>query len=144
MSGVEESIVQSIANLGGAVVSDVQKLGKLGCSKKLFFLSAPSCAKDFKHVFAASLGVPMLHFSWITEQEERCYVKKGTTSIFDDILHSKLRLPTGLSFNSRIYKLQRSNDAKRWKQPSDSKGKPIFNGMMLSVVCESKEREKEW
>ena len=86
----------------------------------------------------------MLHYSWVTEQEQRCNVTKGSASIFDKIFCSKLRLPTGSSFNSRIHKLQRANDTKYWKKPTDSTGELIFDGMKFSVICERKESEIEW
>lgn len=90
-----------------------------------------------KYILANSLGVPMLHFQWIAELEQK-FQECGTAKPFDSDLYKKYRLPLGLDLSRGVFPLQRASNARGWDPPGHIKGagEKIFQGMTIALAIE--------
>ena len=149
ISGCDDmcKIEQQITSLGGRVIYNLDdkiftiRNRMIG---KLFFLSQPKCRRRMKYIYAAALGVPMLHLSWIDEIVCRD-VNGVNTNPFDSHLYESKRLPVGLCLSNGIFPLQRARHARTWTPPgAENASNPIFYRMHVMITREDEEKEIEW
>lgn len=114
-SGLNENIQRKVRALGGSIaerIADIpSEMDDNQHTNNLILLSHHDKRRSIKYLFAASMGVPMVHFSWLTElqlREEK--YQSGSSSVrpnpFDKDLFASTRLPLGLNLNSGRYRLQ--------------------------------------
>lgn len=89
-----------------------------------------------KYIYAASLGVPMLHHKWLAELETK-FKDEGTAKVFDSDLFIKYRLPVGLDLSRGFYPMQRASNARSWD------GGNVFSGMTVALAIDPAQ-ENEW
>jgi hypothetical protein len=136
-SGVNQSVNGRIKKLGGEI-ADFESLNRNNSYRKLFFLSDQQGWRKPKYVYAAALGVPMLHIDWLAKIEEK-YEDEGDVSVFDSSLYTRYRLPTGLDFHQRSYTLQRASHARDWVRPGQ-RGEDLFEGMTIALALGAEEK----
>jgi hypothetical protein len=137
-SGVDSSfqIVDRISRLGGKVIQP-HSLTLERAHRNTFFLADYNCWRKMKYILANALGVPMLHFQWIAELEQK-FQEYGTAKPFDSELYKKYRLPLGLDLSRGIFPLQRASNARCWDPPGHTKGAgdKLFQGMTIALAIE--------
>lgn len=137
-SGIDSSftITDRTTRLGGKVVQH-SSLTVERANRKIFFLADYNCWRKMKYILATSLGVPMLHYQWIAELEQK-FQEFGTAKPFDSELYKKYRLPLGLDLSRGIFPLQRASNARSWDPPGLVKGagEKVFQGMTIALAIE--------
>lgn len=102
-SGADPDLERTVVKLGAIFLRDIggEILKESNIHKKLMFLSDAQNRRTHKYLLASALGVPMLHFNWITalwhkfETYQRMH-SEGVKSIkrpspFDSILYTAHR-----------------------------------------------------
>lgn len=112
--------------------------------KQILLTIYTPCQRKAKYILAASLGVPMLHYDWVTDIAKQ-FKDKGTAKVFDSQLYFKHRLPIGLDISAGVFVLQRASNARSFLRPGFHKsgGKAVFDGIRIALALEQP-AEKEW
>lgn len=154
-SGLDKKHRDLIQELGGKYLNDVS-LADTEIFGKLFFVSHVKQRRKLKYILASSLGVPMLHYSWLTAIKEKflAFDDEDTDAAaradfvkqlpYDSKLFKAMRLPVGLSIKSGLYQLQKARHAKRWCRPGYENGELVFKGLKLTVALENEKSEAAW
>lgn len=107
-----------------------------GARGNTFFLADSQSWRKMKHIYAAALGCPMLHYEWLVDIE-RDFNDTGSAKVMDSKLYFKHRLPIGLDLSKGFYPLQRASHARMWESPA------CFEGMTVALALETSQ-ETEW
>lgn len=143
-SGIDANfkIEEKIKQLGGRVVNHTSLTIDNAQHRKSFFLADPNSWRKHKYLYAAALGVPMLHKDWITELDKK-YKETGSAKAFDSDLYIKYRLPLGLDISKGYYPLQRATNARCYDAPGMKRGEGqrIFEGMTIALAVANQEND---
>lgn len=155
-SGLDSKHADIIKALGGEYLSDVSTLDDTTIYGSLFFVSNVQQRRKLKYILASSLGVPMLHYSWLkaiqnkyeaienSDEDDDSKADAIKQLPYNSDLFKAMRLPVGLSIKTGLYHLQKARHAKRWCRPGQENGKLIFKGLKLAVALENSKFETQW